>query len=139
MSNSKSRAALDACIDTIESGYEYFLAYAAQGRQTDRDAGASTSQVRQHLADMAQAMDGVGAVARACAEERSPDVAEVAAAFFAAIDDDAAKAAAVLRLSLAQPDISSQLIDNLNASIHVRALLTDIFIVDEALKSRAKN
>jgi hypothetical protein len=35
---------------------------------------------------------------------------------------------------LAQPAISSQLVDNLNASIHVRALLTDLFLLDEALK-----
>jgi hypothetical protein len=35
---------------------------------------------------------------------------------------------------LAQESISSQLVDNLNASIHVRALLTDIFLIDELLK-----
>jgi len=29
------------------------------------------------------------------------------------------------------------LIDNLNASIHVRALLTDLFLLDEALKITA--
>jgi len=40
-----------------------------------------------------------------------------------------------LRLVLGQPGISSQMIDNINASIHVRALLTDVFIVDEILKS----
>jgi hypothetical protein len=40
-----------------------------------------------------------------------------------------------LRLVLAQPGISSQMIDNINASIHVRALLTDVFIVDEILKT----
>jgi hypothetical protein len=28
------------------------------------------------------------------------------------------------------------MIDNVNASIHVRALLTDVFIVDEILKSK---
>jgi len=37
-------------------------------------------------------------------------------------------------LVLAQKSISSQLVDNLNASIHVRALLTDVFLIDEALK-----
>jgi hypothetical protein len=35
---------------------------------------------------------------------------------------------------LAQPAISSQLIDNLNASIHLRALLTDLFLIDEIFK-----
>jgi hypothetical protein len=28
------------------------------------------------------------------------------------------------------------MIDNINASIHVRALLTDVFIVDEILKAK---
>ena len=37
---------------------------------------------------------------------------------------------------LAQPSISSQLIDNLNASIHVRALLIDLFLIDEILKGQ---
>jgi hypothetical protein len=32
---------------------------------------------------------------------------------------------------LSKPDISSQLVDNLNASIHLRAVLTDIFLLDE--------
>jgi hypothetical protein len=35
----------------------------------------------------------------------------------------------------AAPAIGSQLIDNLNASIHLRALLTDLFLVDEVLKA----
>jgi hypothetical protein len=35
----------------------------------------------------------------------------------------------------AQASIGSQLIDNLNASIHLRALLTDLFLMDEVLKS----
>jgi hypothetical protein len=33
---------------------------------------------------------------------------------------------------LAQRAIGSQLVDNLNASIHLRALLTDLFLIDEA-------
>ena len=40
-----------------------------------------------------------------------------------------------MRLVLAQPAISSQLVDNLNASIHLRALLTDLFLIDEVLKT----
>jgi hypothetical protein len=41
----------------------------------------------------------------------------------------------VLRLVLAQKSISSQLVDNLNATIRLCTLLTDIFLIDEALKS----
>ena len=40
------------------------------------------------------------------------------------------------RLGLSQPAISSQMVDNLNASIHLRALLTDLFLIDEIFKSR---
>jgi len=38
---------------------------------------------------------------------------------------------------LAQPSIHSQMIDNLNANIHVRALLTDLFLIDEILKAHS--
>ena len=46
---------------------------------------------------------------------------------------DAEATSAAVKLVLAQDGISSQLIDNLNASIHVRALLTDLFLLDEVL------
>jgi len=36
---------------------------------------------------------------------------------------------------LAQSSISSQLVDNFERSIHLRALLTDIFLIDEIFKS----
>jgi len=41
---------------------------------------------------------------------------------------------AAVRLVLAQPSIGSQIVDNLNASSHVRAVLTDLFLLDDALK-----
>ena len=44
---------------------------------------------------------------------------------------DAEAARALVRLVAAQASVSSQLIDNLNASIHVRALLTDVFVLGE--------
>ena len=52
------------------------------------------------------------------------------------LDRDAGAALAAVRLVQAQPSISSQLVDNLNASIHLRALLTDLFLLDEILKQR---
>ena len=48
---------------------------------------------------------------------------------------DGRKALAATRLTLSARSISSQLVDNLNGSIHLRALLTDVFIVDEFLKN----
>ena len=40
-----------------------------------------------------------------------------------------------MQLVIVQPAISSHLIDNLNASIHLRALLTDLFLLSEVVKS----
>ena len=137
MTDKNPRDDLDHRIDAIEAGYEFFLAYAAQGRSSDRDAKGAASGLREHLGNMAEALSGLGDVVRRCAAARNPEWPNLAARFFAAIDDDAGKASGALRLVLAQQDISSQLIDNLNASIHLRALLTDIFVVDEALKQRA--
>ena len=51
------------------------------------------------------------------------------------LDRDAKDSLAAIELVLAQRSISSQLIDNLNASIHLRALLTDLFLIDEILKA----
>lgn len=130
-----SNADLQARIDAIESAYEFMLAYAAQGRSTDRGA-APDRNVRNYLARMEKALEGLGDVAAAAADTRNPAWREDAAAFFEALARDAAVAHAAARLLLAQRDISSQLVDNLNASIHLRALLTDVFILDEALKER---
>ena len=57
-------------------------------------------------------------------------------AFFAVLDRDARDSLAAIDLVLAQPSISSQLVDNLNASIHLRALLTDLFLVSDILRSQ---
>lgn len=120
-------------IEAIETGYEFMLAYAAQGRQTDKGA-ASGRNVREYLDKMVAALDGLSPIIAACAKELDPEVPTMGAAFFAAVDADARVALAALKLVLAREDISSQLIDNLNASIHLRALLTDLFVVDEVLK-----
>jgi len=55
-------------------------------------------------------------------------------AFVAVLEHDARNAGAAVRLVLAQPSIGSQLVDNLNASSHLRAVLTDLFLLDEALR-----
>lgn len=132
------RGDFDERVDAIESGYEFLLAYAAQGRQTDRGA-APDRNVRTYLDNMVTALDGFGESVRRCAAARDSKLATDCAAFFDAIERDAATARATIRLVLAQQDIGSQLIDNLNASIHLRALLTDIFVVDEALKPKPKD
>ena len=120
-------------IEAIETGYEFMLAYAAQGRETDKGAAAGRN-VREYLEKMVAALDNLSAVVNDCAAGLDPGLPQTGAAFFAAIEADARVALAALRLVLARADISSQLIDNLNASIHLRALLTDLFVVDEVLK-----
>jgi hypothetical protein len=62
----------------------------------------------------------------------SGPAAQATTDMIAVLKQDAAKARAAIRFVLAQPLIGSQIIDNLNASIHIRALLTDIFLLDEA-------
>ena len=52
------------------------------------------------------------------------------APFLKVLERDANDSLAAMELVLGQPAISSQLIDNLNASMHLRALLTDLFLID---------
>jgi hypothetical protein len=56
-------------------------------------------------------------------------------AFLTVLDRDAQDSLAAIDLVLAQPTISSQLVDNLNASVHLRALLTDLFLMSDILSS----
>jgi hypothetical protein len=133
MTNENAYAEFERRTDAIETGYEFLLAYAAQGRHTDRGA-APERNVRNYLQNMETALEGFSAAAAACAAQRDAALPKSCAAFFTAVERDALTAQSVIRLVLAQDDISSQIVDNLNASIHLRALLTDVFIIDEALK-----
>ena len=54
--------------------------------------------------------------------------------FLKVVTRDAAAARAALRIVQSRPGISSQLIDNLNVSTHLRSVLTDLFLLVEALK-----
>jgi len=123
----KSEPTLAERIEAVEQAYEFMLAYAAQGRE-DEDGGS----LREFLARAAAALDGLAAAARPNVQDSASR--QAFAAFLEVLDDDARKARAGLQLVLAQKSISSQLVDNLNASIHLRAVLTDVFLIDEALK-----
>jgi len=114
-------------IEVIEQAYELMLAYAAQGRQNDAD---DSSSIRRFLQRADAALDGLAD----CLRQSVAAQAEAYAGFVAVLEQDALNTRAALRLVLARKALSSQLIDNLNASIHVRALLTDIFLIDESLK-----
>jgi len=80
-------------------------------------------------------------LAETCAmavKEEGLEPADKYLAFFAMLDRDARDSLAAIELVLAQPAISSQLIDNLNASIHLRALLTDLFLLGDILRAANK-
>jgi hypothetical protein len=119
--------------DTIEKCYEFMLAYAGQGL-LGHEGSASTMQVREYLEHAANALSGLAASYSQAVKERNLEHPERYSAFLSLLDRDARDSLAAIQLVLAQAIISSQLIDNLNASIHLRALLTDLFLIDEILK-----
>jgi hypothetical protein len=129
---------LERC-DAIEECYEFMLAYASQGLPSDTSSGegGTKSQIRVFLDRAAQALTGL---ANSCATAMKHPQSEPVGArsFIGIIDRDARDSLAAIELVLAQPTIGSQLIDNLNASIHLRALLTDLFLVGEIVRSRSK-
>jgi hypothetical protein len=122
----------DHC-DAVEECYEFMLAYAAQG--LPRDSGSSSGEKLRGL--LGRAVEAVsllpGAYEAAISQEGLQPV-DKNRAFLSVLTRDAGDALAAMELVLAQPAISSQLIDNLNASIHLRALLTDLFLIDEIAK-----
>jgi len=123
--------------DSIEEAYEFMLAYAAQGLATDAGSSAGT-QVRQFLGRLDTALTGLADAFRQVIAAERADNAAPHLAFVEVVERDAVAAQAAVRMVLAQPGISSQMVDNLNASIHLRALLTDIFLADEVLKGQGQ-
>jgi len=127
------REDVSARCNTIEECYEFMLAYAGQGL-SGKENSQSSSQVRDFLNRAVESLTGlVEAYAKAVRQENLQPT-ERYAAFQAVMEKDALYSLAAIQLVLAQTTISSQLIDNLNASIHLRALLTDLFLIDEILK-----
>jgi hypothetical protein len=114
---------LRACA-ALEECYEFTLAFAAQGHGAEPGAPAD-AQIRERLARAA-----------AVAAELARAEAAQCGAFAAVLARDAAAAGAVIELVLAQPAIGSQMVDSLNASLHLRALLADIFLLAETLEAR---
>ena len=127
-----TRSELRARIEAIEESYEFFLAYAAQGA-AGTGPGASSGQVRQFLARAEEALEGLGDGMAALAEAAALTPASAYRAMAGVLGRDAESTLAAVQLVSAQKWVSSQLIDNLNASIHFRALLTDLFLIDEIL------
>jgi hypothetical protein len=121
--------------NTIEECYEFMLAYAAKGLLSD-EGSKPGAQIREFLQGAANALSGLTESYTSAVKENGFEPAEKYQAFLAVLDRDARDSLAAIELVLAQPSISSQLVDNLNASIHLRALLTDLFLVGDLLRSR---
>lgn len=125
---------LNRC-EAVEECYEFMLAYAAQGLPSDHGSKAG-AEVREFLERAAKALTGLAETCASAVKEEGLTPADKYLAFFAVLDRDARDSFAAIELVLAQPAISSQLIDNLNASIHLRALLTDLFLVSEIMSQQ---
>jgi hypothetical protein len=123
--------------EAVEECYEFMLAYAAQGLRTD-EGSKSGVQVREFLQRAVKALTGLAEVCAIAVRDEGLEPAEKYAAFLAVLERDSRDSLAAIELVLAQPVIGSQLIDNLNASIHLRALLTDLFLLDEILRKHVK-
>ena len=91
---------------------------------------------REYLGGAVRAMSGLAESCAIAVKRGRLEPAEPYRAFLAVLDRDARDSLAAAELVLAQPTISSQLIDNLNASIHLRALLTDLFLLSEVVNTR---
>jgi hypothetical protein len=114
--------------ETMEECYEFMLAYAAKGLTSDQGS-ESGRQLREFLNRAVAALTGIAESCSIAFGDESP-------IFLAVLERDARDAFAAIELVLAQPAISSQLIDNLNASMHLRALLTDVFLIGEVLRTQ---
>jgi len=119
--------------NAIEECYEFTLAFAAQGILNDRESphGGQLRELLSRAVEAAAALpEAYAAMLAALGLATSPKYDK----FLRVLRTDTANALAAMELVLMQARISSQLIDNLNASLHIRTLLTDIFLLDEIIQ-----
>lgn len=122
-----TRDELSELVETVEESYEFFLGYAAQGVSGEGSDGEARRFFEKMDAALQKLPDGFQSVVEGAGKSKDyGDMVEV-------LRRDAGASRAAVKLVLASSQISSQLTDNFNASIHVRALLTDLFLLDEAL------
>tara|TARA_R110000772_G_scaffold50977_4_gene117091 strand:+ start:265 stop:702 length:438 start_codon:yes stop_codon:yes gene_type:complete len=129
---------MQQCVEKIEAAYEFMLAYAAQGRKVEATSGAGPDgpSIRAFLESMVWGLEHIveGYVERVESMSLATEVKQQCDNFAKLLSDDAASALTTVKMVLSVPSLSSQVIDNLNASTHLRCLLTDIFVIDEVLK-----
>ena len=127
---------LKASVDIVEETYEFCLAYAAKG-VTAYMARTADTQARDQLEQHEQALPGLGEVFLKGVEDFPEDGRDQYTGFIEVLRRDAESGRAAVQLVLAQKNITSQMVDNLNGMIHLRALLTDVFLIDEMLRPEA--
>ncbi len=125
MTDADGPRSLKEMIAQVEEAYEYFLAYAAQGYSGEH-ASSADGEARRFLQVMDAALARLPGLFQEAFQGQNG-----ASGALKLLSDDAQAARALLALALAQDPISSRLVDNFNASSHVRALLTDIFLLGE--------
>jgi len=131
-SRTSSRERWKILVDAVEESYEYFLAYAAQGVSGTPESG-SGGRIRDFVKRMEVALDGVAEAFEAVVRDGNAEPAAVWRDLIDVLRRDAESARAAVRVVASREAISSELVDNLNANIHLRAVLTDLFLMDEAL------
>jgi hypothetical protein len=137
MTNDNNKSLRDS-INNVEAGYEYMLAYAAQGRDIEHTGGGGGPSIREYLKRMQDGLSNIADEFNAAASVTG-DNAALYTDYISVLRDDAIKSKMAVDLVMSLPSIGSQVVDNLNANIHVRAVLTDVFLLDEALTSFLRN
>jgi hypothetical protein len=123
-----TEAVLAGHIEAIERGYEYLLAYAAQGRQDDAGTELRATLTRMHASLTGLQGELDAGFSGAAGSSGVGDFRE-------AVERDIRAARGAIGLVLSRERITSLLVDNLNALVHLRALLTDLFLIDQAGKA----
>ena len=123
--------------EIVEECYEFLLGYAAQGLPSDHGSPAGR-EVRNQLERAREALAGLPESCRRAIDNYGLAPFGKYDAFSSMLEREVRDSLVAIELVLAQPAISSQLIDNLNASSHVRALLTDLFLFGDILRSHVK-
>lgn len=128
---------LKTCVDVVEETYEFCLAYAAKG-VTAEMARTMDTQAREQLQKMDRMLPQLADAFLGVVEQKEDAIQGHYAAFIDVLRRDADTGRAAVQLVLAQGGITSQMVDNLNGMIHLRALLTDVFLIDEMLRPDAE-
>ena len=128
---------LKTCVDVVEETYEFCLAYAAKG-VTAEMARTMDTQAREQLQKMDHMLPQLADAFLGVVEQQEDAIQGHYTAFIDVLRRDADTGRAAVQLVLAQGGITSQMVDNLNGMIHLRALLTDVFLIDEMLRPDAE-